>query len=84
MALGSKLRRLREASGVTRETAGYVIRGSSSKISRLELGRVSFKERDVADLLTLYGATDGQEREAFLALVRRLVARIRRRSAELV
>lgn len=70
MALGSKLRRLREASGVTRDAAGYVIRGSSSKISRLELGRVSFKERDVADLLTLYGTTDEQEREAFLALVR--------------
>ncbi|MGH3669086.1 MAG: helix-turn-helix domain-containing protein [Pseudonocardiaceae bacterium] len=58
IALGSKLRRLREASGVTRDAAGYVIRGSSSKISRLELGRVSFKERDVADLLTLYGTTD--------------------------
>ena len=70
IALGSQLRRLREASGVTREAAGYVIRGSSSKISRLELGRVSFKERDVADLLTLYGTTDEQEREAFLALAR--------------
>jgi hypothetical protein len=70
MALGGKLRRLREASWITREAAGYVIRGSSSKISRLELGRVSFKERDVADLLTLYGVTDEQERETFLALVR--------------
>jgi transcriptional regulator with XRE-family HTH domain len=70
MALGGKLRRLREASGVTREAAGYVIRGSSSKISRLELGKVGFKERDVADLLTLYGVTDEQEREDFLALVR--------------
>jgi Domain of unknown function (DUF5753)/Helix-turn-helix domain len=70
MALGSRLRQLREASQVTREAAGYVIRGSSSKISRMELGRVSFKERDVADLLTLYGITDEQEREAFFALVR--------------
>lgn len=70
IALGSKLRRLREASGITRDAAGYVIRGSSSKISRLERGRVSFKERDVADLLTLYGTTDEQERESFLALVR--------------
>jgi hypothetical protein len=70
MALGGRLRRLREASRVTREGAGYVIRGSSSKISRMELGRVGFKERDVADLLTLYGVTDEQEREAFLALVR--------------
>jgi transcriptional regulator with XRE-family HTH domain len=70
MALGGRLRRLREASRVTREAAGYVIRGSSSKISRMELGRVSFKERDVADLLTLYGVTEDEEREAFLALVR--------------
>lgn len=70
VALGSKLRRLREASRVTREAAGYAIRGSSSKISRMELGRVGFKERDVADLLTLYGVTDEQEREALLVLVR--------------
>ncbi|MFY9808453.1 MAG: helix-turn-helix transcriptional regulator [Pseudonocardiaceae bacterium] len=70
IALGSKLRRLREASGITCEAAGYAIRGSGAKISRLELGRVSFKERDVADLLILYGVTDEPEREAFLALVR--------------
>jgi transcriptional regulator with XRE-family HTH domain len=70
MALGGRLRQLREASGVTREAAGNVIRGSSSKISRMELGRVGFKKRDVADLLTFYGVTDDQEREAFLALVR--------------
>src|ERR687894_2766940 len=70
MALGGRLRGLREASGVTREAAGYVIRGSSSKISRMELGRVSFKERDVADLLTLYGVTVPEEREALLKLAR--------------
>jgi transcriptional regulator with XRE-family HTH domain len=68
--LGSQLRRLREAKGVTREEAGYYIRGSESKISRLELGRVSFKERDVEDLLTLYGVTDEAERAPFLAMVR--------------
>jgi hypothetical protein len=39
LALGSKLRRLREANRVTREAAGYLIRGSSSKISRMELGQ---------------------------------------------
>jgi hypothetical protein len=37
----------------------------------MELGRGSFKERDVADLLTLYGITDEHEREVFLALARR-------------
>ncbi|MCI2418984.1 helix-turn-helix domain-containing protein [Saccharopolyspora sp. K220] len=71
LVLGSQLRRLREASGITREDAGYAIRGSGSKISRLELGRVGFKERDVADLLTLYNVGDEAEREAFLDLVRR-------------
>ncbi|PWR04930.1 transcriptional regulator [Micromonospora acroterricola] len=68
--LGAQLRRLRESSGVTREGAGWEIRASESKISRMELGRVGFKERDVADLLTLYGVTDEQEREALLKLAR--------------
>ncbi len=68
IALGGHLRRLREASGITREAAGYTIRASSSKISRLEIGRAPFKERDVADLLTLYGVTDAEERETLLTL----------------
>ncbi len=68
--LGSQLRRLREDKGISREDAGYHIRASESKISRLELGRVGFKERDVADLLTLYGVTDETERAPLLALVR--------------
>jgi transcriptional regulator with XRE-family HTH domain len=67
--LGARLRRLREAGGVTREAAGNAIRGSASKISRMELGRVGFKERDVADLCTLYGLRDGRERSALLALI---------------
>ncbi|MDQ1287182.1 MAG: hypothetical protein QG622_747 [Actinomycetota bacterium] len=70
MLLGARLRRLREAKGLSREEAGFVIRASDSKVSRLELGRVSFKERDVADLLILYGVTDPAEREAMLALAR--------------
>ena len=70
MLLGAHLRRLREAEGVSRETAGWEIRASESKISRMELGRVSFKERDVADLLALYGVTDEEEREAWLTLAR--------------
>ncbi|WP_316043457.1 helix-turn-helix transcriptional regulator [Actinomadura sp. CNU-125] len=68
--LGSQLRRLREAKGVTRQDAGYVIRASESKISRLELGRVSFKERDVDDLLSLYGVSAKSERDALLQLAR--------------
>ncbi|GAA0913812.1 helix-turn-helix domain-containing protein [Virgisporangium aurantiacum] len=68
--LGNQLRTLREANNVTREAAGYEIRASESKISRIELGRVGFKERDVADLLTLYGVTDEKERAALLSLAR--------------
>jgi Domain of unknown function (DUF5753)/Helix-turn-helix domain len=70
MLLGAHLRRLREAQGVSRETAGWEIRSSESKISRMELGRVSFKERDVADLLTLYEVSDAEERAALLTLAR--------------
>jgi hypothetical protein len=70
MLLGAHLRRLREAQGVTREDAGWEIRSSESKISRMELGRVSFKERDVADLLTLYGVDDEEERNRLLVLAR--------------
>ncbi|MEU7869261.1 helix-turn-helix transcriptional regulator [Dactylosporangium sp. NPDC049140] len=70
MLLGAHLRRLREAQGVTREDAGWEIRSSESKISRMELGRVGFKERDVADLLSLYGVDDPEERSRLLALAR--------------
>jgi transcriptional regulator with XRE-family HTH domain len=66
--LGTQLRRLREAAGITPEEAGYEIRASRSKISRVEHGRVSFKERDVADLLSLYGVSDTREREHLLTL----------------
>jgi transcriptional regulator with XRE-family HTH domain len=71
IVLGTQLRRLRETRGITAAAASHAIRASHAKISRMELGRVSFRERDVTELLTLYGITDDQERRAFLALVRR-------------
>ena len=70
LILGGHLRRLREKAGLTTEQAADAIRGSHSKISRMEHGRVSFKERDIADLLTLYGVTAASERAAVLALAR--------------
>src|SRR6201982_3225819 len=70
MLLGAQLRRLRETAGVTRDDAGYHIRASGSKISRMELGRVSFKERDVTDLLELYGVDDLAEREKRVEVTR--------------
>jgi transcriptional regulator with XRE-family HTH domain len=71
IGLGAQLRELRERRGMTREAAGDAIRASPAKISRIELGRVGFKERDVADLLTLYGIVDPDERTQFLALAQR-------------
>jgi transcriptional regulator with XRE-family HTH domain len=70
MVLGAHLRRLRESNGISRADAGYQIRSSESKISRLELGRVGFKERDVTDLLTMYGVSDEEERQNFLGMVK--------------
>jgi hypothetical protein len=69
LILGSQLRRLRERAGISCAEAGYSIRGSASKISRMETGRISFKERDVEDLLTLYGLIDEEERRQLLSLV---------------
>jgi hypothetical protein len=71
MVVGAQLRRFREAAGISTEDAGYEIRGSHSKISRMELGRVGFKERDVADLLTFYGVTDPGVRDTLLDLADR-------------
>ena len=71
MMLGNRLRQLREAAKVTPEQAGYEIRASRSKISRMENGRVSFKGRDITDLLDLYGVTDDGVRQATLELARR-------------
>jgi transcriptional regulator with XRE-family HTH domain len=71
MLLGSQLRRLREAAGISAEKAGYEIRASRSKISRMETGRVGLKVRDVEDLLTLYGVTGEQQRAKVVALARR-------------
>lgn len=68
--LGAHLRRLRERANISREDAGYHIRASGSKISRMELGRVSFKERDVSDLLAFYGVADGDERDSLIQLTR--------------
>src|SRR5215469_3233594 len=66
--LGAQLRRLRESSGVSAAAAARAIRGSESKISRIELGRNAVREVDIADLLDLYRITDAAEREQLLNL----------------
>jgi transcriptional regulator with XRE-family HTH domain len=66
--LGTQLRRLREARGITAQEAARAIRGSESKISRIELGRTSVREVDIIDLLSLYGIADTADREELLTL----------------
>jgi transcriptional regulator with XRE-family HTH domain len=73
--LGATLRHLREARGITAQQAAEAIRGSDSKISRIELGRHAAREIDVADLLTFYGVTDPAEREPLLLLAGQALAR---------
>ena len=71
MLLGTQLRRLREAAGIPADRAGYEIRASRSKLSRMETGRVGLKLRDIEDLLTLYGVVDEEQRVNVLALAKR-------------
>jgi transcriptional regulator with XRE-family HTH domain len=70
IALGTRLRRFREAGGLTTTQAADAIRATSSKISRLEHGRSAARQRDISDLLSLYGVTDEAEREHMLLLAR--------------
>jgi hypothetical protein len=70
MLVGAQLRRLRTDSGLSREQAGEAIRASEWKIHRLENGQVGFKDRDVVDLLRLYGVDDPGEVASFLVLAR--------------
>ncbi|MEU7138383.1 helix-turn-helix transcriptional regulator [Nocardia sp. NPDC046473] len=68
IALGGQLRKLREKCDISRRVAGEALRASETKITRMELGQTGFKERDMGDLLTLYGVLDLDERERFLDL----------------
>jgi Domain of unknown function (DUF5753)/Helix-turn-helix domain len=68
MLVGAQLRRLRTEAGISPEQAGEAIRASEWKIYRLENGQVGFKERDLVDLLRLYGITDPDEVAAVIAL----------------
>ncbi|MFJ4800795.1 helix-turn-helix domain-containing protein [Streptomyces murinus] len=52
--LGDELRRHRESRGYTLAAAAQAIRGSTSKLSRLERGESPAKERDVYDLAAFY------------------------------
>lgn len=68
LVLGERLRKLREAQYISRREAGEAIRVSETAISQLERGRCGFRERDVTDLLTIYGITDENEHATLLTL----------------
>jgi transcriptional regulator with XRE-family HTH domain len=70
MLIGSTLRRLRTEKGITRDEAADAIRASAWKIHRMENGQVGFKDRDLVDLLRLYGVTDQEEIAALLEISR--------------
>ncbi len=70
MMLGSLLHRLRTEAEIPADQAAEAIRGSRSKISRMENGQVGFKVRDVEDLLRLYRVAGTPMREKVTTLVR--------------
>lgn len=70
IVLGSRLRKLRQESNISRVDAAKAIRAHDAKITRMERGQVGFKKRDVADLLTLYRMLDERERAEYFDLAR--------------
>ncbi|MFD7918715.1 helix-turn-helix domain-containing protein [Streptomyces sp. NPDC059740] len=68
--LGSELRRLREAAGVTSEQAAERIGGDKSKISRQENGRQGVTKLEIEALLDLYEVSDAKLRTALATLAR--------------
>src|ERR1039457_5057161 len=67
--LALELRRLREAAHLTCEEVAEHLECSTSKVSRIETGRVSVSPRDVRDMLDLYGVS-AQEGASLVQLVR--------------
>lgn len=68
--LGAELRRLRDEAGLTLDQAAESLECSTSKISRLETGKGLPKQRDVRDLVRLYGKQAEGSLERLLRLAR--------------
>lgn len=68
--LGAELHRLREAAGLTAEEVAAHIENHPSKISRIEHGRSGLRQRDLRDILDLFGVTDERRRNSLLSLAR--------------
>jgi hypothetical protein len=67
--LAGELRRLRDAAGLGIDEVAAHLCCSTSKVSRIETGRVAAAQRDVRDLLDLY-RVEGERRGALLELAR--------------
>lgn len=59
--LGDELRGHRERRGLTLADAARVIRGSTSKVSRMERGESPVKYRDLTDLALFYGVSRDEQ-----------------------
>lgn len=68
LLLGYHMRRLRIEAGLSRADAADRLRGSESKMSRVERGQVGVKQRDVVDLLDLYDFEAPQQRKLFIEM----------------
>jgi transcriptional regulator with XRE-family HTH domain len=66
--LGSLLRALRNARGLTVEQVAGELLCSPSKVSRMETGQRGATARDIRDICELYGVTDPAERERLATL----------------
>jgi transcriptional regulator with XRE-family HTH domain len=66
--LGALLRLLRAEAGMTVEQVADRLLVSSSKISRLEMGRRGANARDIRDLCDIYGITDPARRQHLMEL----------------
>ncbi|WP_328469971.1 helix-turn-helix domain-containing protein [Streptomyces sp. NBC_00448] len=68
--LGSELRKLREEAGRSLEDAAGVLECHRSRISRIELGYLGVRARDVRDLLNDYGVSNEDLRARLTELAR--------------
>jgi transcriptional regulator with XRE-family HTH domain len=68
--LGLELRALREATGMSGEDVASQLGWSSSKLSRMEIGRNPPSPADLAKLLDRYGVTDPGRRDQLAVLLR--------------
>jgi transcriptional regulator with XRE-family HTH domain len=72
--VGAALRRYRNHLGFGLAEAANVLDCDRSKISRVETGQRGIRPRELADLLTEYGASEG-ERSLLLAITHPRIAR---------